>query len=80
MVLVIDVGGGPIRDAVAFYRSVGGQGLLYAEDTGFRVAKEYRVLSLGTTLILDPSGVVTFRDSGPTPTDVLEREIGNAVG
>lgn len=76
----MDVGGGPIQDAVAFYRSVGGQGLLYAEDTQFRVAKKYRVLSLGTTLIIDPSGVVMFRDSGPTPADVLEREIGRALG
>lgn len=78
-VLVIDVGGGPIEEAVDYYRSVGGGDYLYAADKGFQVAKEYEVIALGTTLILDPGGIVTFRDEVPTLPDVLEREIGRAL-
>lgn len=79
-VMVIDVGGGPIADAVEYYRSVGaGRSFLYAADEGFRVVREYRVLSLGTTVIVDPRGIVTFRDAGPTPLDILEREVGRAA-
>lgn len=79
-VIVIDVGGGPIADAVAYYRSVGaGASFLYAADEGFRVARQYEVLSLGTTIVIDPRGIVTFRDSGPSAADVLTREIGRAL-
>lgn len=78
--MVIDIGGGPVGEAVSYYRSVGGGDYPYAEDQGFRVARDYKVLGLGTTVILDQRGVVTFRDSGPTPTAILEREIGRALG
>lgn len=79
VVLVIDVSGGPVEDAVAYYHSVGGGDYLYAADKGFRVAKEYGVLALGTTVIVDPAGIVSYLDSGPTPPDTLEREIGKAL-
>lgn len=78
--IVIDVGGGAIADAVTYYRSVGaGDSFLYAADRDFRVAREYKVLSLGTTVVIDPRGIVTFRDSGPSSTDILMREIGSAL-
>ncbi len=79
-VILIDLGGGPIADAVAYYRSVGaGDFFLYAADKGFRVAREYEVLSLGTTVVVDPRGIVTFRDSGPSSTELLTSEIGKAL-
>lgn len=78
--IVIDVGGGPIGEAVAYYRSVGAEDFfLYAADKGFRVARAYEVLSLGTTIVIDPRGFVTFRDSGPSSTETLTREIGRAL-
>lgn len=78
-VLLVDVGGGPAQEAVAYYRSLGGGDFLYAADKGFKVATEYKVFALGTTVIVDPRGIVSFLDSGPTPTDILDREIRKAL-
>lgn len=80
MVLVLDVGGGSPEAAVDYYRSVGGGDYLYAMDRGFRVAQSYEVFTLGATVIVNPVGVVSFRDPATTPADVLEREVREALG
>lgn len=79
MVLVVDIGGGAKDEALAYYRSVGGGDHLYAMDQAFRVATQYEVFSLGTTVIVDRTGVITFRDAGPTPADLLAQEIRRAL-
>jgi peroxiredoxin len=76
-VVLIDVSGG--RVDVPYYRSVGGGDFLYAADVGFRVAKRYEVLALGTSVIVGPDGIVTYVDSGPTTAEVFDRELGKAL-
>lgn len=78
--LVLDVGGGSPEEALEYYRSVGGGDYLYAMDRGFRVSQRYEVFTLGATVIVDPAGVVSFRDPGTTPPEVLEREVREALG
>jgi len=78
-VLVVDLSGGPIDQAVAYYRSVGGGAYLYGTDPAFRLAKQYQVVALGTTVIVDPTGTVAFRDEVTTPPAVLERSLQKAL-
>lgn len=77
--MVVDVGGGPIENAVDYYRSVGGGEYLYAADEGFRVADAYGVRALGTTVVIGPSGEVSFRDDGVTQSGALLEEIEKAL-
>ena len=78
-VLVVDLGGGPLDQAAAYYRSLGGADYRYATDPGFRVAKQYQVVALDTTVIVDPAGTVTFRDEVPTSPATLARALRKAV-
>jgi alkyl hydroperoxide reductase subunit AhpC len=78
-VLVVDLGGGPLNQAAAYYRSLGGADYLYATDPGFRVAQQYRVVALDTTVIVDPAGTVTFRDEVSTSPATLARALQKAV-
>lgn len=74
-VLVVDVGGLSPEQAANYYRGLGGGDLLYGEDRGFRVAQAYEVIELTSTFVIDPEGVVTFRDSGFTTWETLRSEV-----
>lgn len=74
-VLVVDVGGLSPGQAAEYYRGLGGGDLLYGADRGFRVAQAYEVIELTSTFVIDPEGVVTFRDSGFTPLETLRSEV-----
>jgi peroxiredoxin len=78
-VLLVDLSGGPIREAAAYYRSLGGGGFLYAGDRNFRVATRYGVFALGTTVVVDPQGIVRFLDVQATSPDRLLREVRRAL-
>ncbi len=72
VVLVVDIGGLSPQQAAEYYRGLGGGDLLYGEDRGFRVGQAYEVIDLSTTVVIDPRGVVTFRDSGFTSLGTLQ--------
>lgn len=80
VVLVVDVGGLSPRQAAKYYRGLGGGDLLYGEDRGFRVARAYEVIELTTTVVIDPRGVVSFRDSGFTSRGTLQVAIRRSLG
>lgn len=44
-------------------------------DTAFQVTQLYNVKALDTTIIIDRTGRIAYRDGFPTPKDVLEPEI-----
>jgi peroxiredoxin len=44
-------------------------------DTAFQVTQLYNVKALDTTIIIDRTGHIAYRDGFPTPKDVLEPEI-----
>lgn len=79
VVLVVDVGAITPEQAAQYYRSLGGGDLAYGEDRRFRVAQAYDVFELSTTLVIDPEGLVTFRDSGFTPWETLRSEVGESL-
>lgn len=80
VVLLIDISGQSAEDVVDYYRgSLGGGDHLYAADTEFRASALYKVLALGTTLVIDPDGTVTYLDSAPTFGDVLPQEVQKAL-
>ncbi|MDA0263591.1 MAG: redoxin domain-containing protein [Chloroflexi bacterium] len=58
-----------------YWHSKGAEDVTWANDTGGRLVKEFGVTSLGTTIILDRNGLVSYRDGGATSYDVLKTEI-----
>lgn len=78
--LLIDIGGVSAEEVIDYYRGeLGGGDHLYAVDEGFRVARLYDVLALGTTVIVDRAGVLSYRDAGVTSAAILEREVRKAL-
>ena len=45
--------------------------MLWATDAEQGLVRLYQVLTLGTTIIIDRQGHVSYRDGGATPYDVL---------
>ncbi|HXF72171.1 MAG TPA: TlpA disulfide reductase family protein [Actinomycetota bacterium] len=78
-VLVVDVAGVTAERARSYYRSLGGGDLLYGEDVGFHAARAYDVIALSTTFVVDPGGVIVYRDDGPTPPELLRAAIRRAL-
>lgn len=78
-VLVVDETGMSPQQAADYYRSLGGGDLVYGEDQGYRVAQSYRVIDVSTTVVVDPSGNVTYRDSGFTSRATLQAAVGRSL-
>ncbi len=79
-VVVVDVSGLPVGAVAPYYRDLGGLHLIYVGDRTFDVVRAYEVVSLGTTVVIDPRGQVAFRDRGSTPSAVLPAAVAGAVG
>ena len=79
-IVVLDVDPTSSPEALAqFKENVGNPDYVWAFDLGQEVTVSYQIPSLDTTLILDSDGVVSYRDSYPTPYKTLKealREIG----
>ena len=78
-VLVVDETGMSPQQAADYYRSLGGGDLAYGEDEGYRVAQSYRVIDVSTTVVIDPSGKVSYRDSGFTSRATLLAAVGRSL-
>lgn len=79
MALLIDIGDVTPEEVLAYYKGeLGGADHLYAADTGFRVANLYEVLDLGTTIIIDLRGLITYRDAGTTSAAGMKEAIRRA--
>ncbi len=44
-------------------------------DAEGELLRQFRVLSLGTTIIIDREGKISYRDEGATPYDVLRAKV-----
>ena len=44
-------------------------------DVEGELLQQFRVLSLGTTIIIDREGQISYRDDGATPYEVLVAEV-----
>ena len=65
----------PVEDWRDFWRSKGAADVSWVNDVGQQMLKSFEVTSLGTTIIIDRQGRVSYRDAGATPYDVLRTEI-----
>ena len=75
-IVVLDVDPTSTPQALAqFKENAGNPEYVWAFDAGQEVAMSYRILSLDTTLILDSNGIVSYRDSYPTPYKTLKEAL-----
>jgi len=58
-----------------FWRSKGGGEVIWATDTDQSLVRLLQVRSLGTTIIIDRQGRVSYRDDGATSYSTLRREV-----
>lgn len=58
-----------------FWNSVDAGEVIWGQDTSGFVTKMYNITALGTTVIVDREGQVTYRDNGATSYDTLKREV-----
>ena len=69
----------PVEEWRDYWRSKGAEDVAWANDVGQEMLKSFEVTSLGTTIILDRQGHISYRDAGATPYDVLRTEIEKAL-
>ena len=65
----------PVEEWRDYWRSKGAEDVSWANDVDHQMLKKFDVTSLGTTIIIDGQGRISYRDAGPTPYDVLRTEI-----
>ncbi len=71
-IIVLDVDQRETEEHLRRFRARAGNGRhLWAMDSGYQVAKPYRVRSLDTTVVIDQEGRVAFGDVTPTPYRTL---------
>ena len=58
-----------------YWQSKGASDVIWATDTEQQLVRMLKVLTLGTTIIIDRQGAISYRDDGPTPYDTLRTEI-----
>ncbi len=60
---------------VGYWKSKEAADVTWATDGELSVSRQFRVTYLGTTIIIDRQGRISYRDSGPTPYETLKVEI-----
>ena len=69
----------PVEDWRDFWRSKGAEDVAWANDVDRQMLKRFEVTSLGTTIIIDRQGRISYRDGGATPYEVLRTQIEKAL-
>jgi alkyl hydroperoxide reductase subunit AhpC len=64
-----------VEDWRDYWHSKGAADVSWANDLDQQMIKSFQVTRLGTTIIIDRQGRISYRDNGPTPYDVLRTEI-----
>lgn len=62
-----------------FWISKGGGEVIWATDRDQRLVRLLQVRSLGTTIIIDRQGRLSYRDDGATPYSTLRREVDDLL-
>ncbi|MCH7712805.1 MAG: hypothetical protein IIC99_04185 [Chloroflexi bacterium] len=62
-----------------FWRRSGGGEVIWATDDGQSLVRLLQVTSLGTTMIIDRQGRLSYRDDGATPYSTLRREVDDLL-
>ncbi len=64
-----------LNDWKDFWRSIDAPDVTWATDAKGELVEQFRVYSLGTTVIIDREGLIAYRDDGATPYEVLLAEV-----
>ena len=75
MVAVNTIPWGTIDVWKEFWQSKGASDVIWATDTEQELVRMFRVATLGTTIIIDRQGSISYRDDGATPYNTLRNEI-----
>ncbi len=62
-----------------FWRSLGAEDVTWASDGDQTLIRLFRVTILGTTIIIDRQGRISYRDGGATPYEVLKTQVEEAL-
>ena len=65
----------PLDQWILFWKGTGAGEVVWAQDKDSSAAKAYRLLALGTEVIVDQEGSVAFRSDGPAGYKKLMSEI-----
>lgn len=65
----------PLEQWVSFWKSTGAGDVLWGQDTNGSTVKSYRLLAVGTEVIVDRQGSVVFRSDGSVGYKKLRSEI-----
>ena len=69
----------PLKQWTDFWKSTGAGDVLLAQDTNSTTVTDYRLLVLGTEVIVDGDGLVVFRSDGPTGYERLRAAVERAL-
>lgn len=69
----------PLASWVSFWKSTGAGDVLWGHDTKGTTSRDYRLLTLGTEIIVDRQGMVVFRSDGAAGYKKLQAEIEKAL-
>ena len=65
-----------IEDWEEYWKSKDADDVTWAQaDAKGELLKQFRVLSLGTTIIIDQHGLISYRDDGATPYEILRANV-----
>lgn len=67
--------GNTLQEWADFWGSNRAASVIFATDADGSAVRAFRVIALGTTIIIDRRGRVSYRDAGPTSYDTLKGEI-----
>ena len=68
-----------LEDWKKFWRSKDAADVTWATDPQGQLLRQFRVYSLGTTIVIDRERNISYRDDGATPYDVLRNEVEKAM-
>lgn len=64
---------------MAFWKQTGAGDVLWAQDTQRVTPRMFDLVALGTEIIVDRQGMVTFRSDGPAGYDQLREAVEQAL-
>ena len=64
-----------LDDWKEFWKSLDAADVTWATDAKGELVQQFKVYSLGTTIIIDRQGRISYRDDGATPYEILRTEV-----
>ncbi|MFQ5860302.1 MAG: TlpA family protein disulfide reductase [Dehalococcoidia bacterium] len=68
-----------LQEWQTFWRNIGADDVLWAQDTDGSATRAYQIRALGTTVVIDRQGRVVYRDEGATSYDTLRQAVQEAL-